>query len=87
MCDDNTHGLWCDGKECSQAYDCYNNYCNNEECDTLEIPASSISAGVVILMIICIVIPCCAIIGCIVCCIMGVGFYSKKGAEAAPTPQ
>ena len=83
MCDDNKDYNWCDGTKCTSGTDCYTNFCNNGECDTVEIDAGGLAAGIIVLIIICVVIPCCAIIGCVVCCVMGVGFCAKKGAEAA----
>ena len=86
MCDNNTDFSWCDGKSCTQAIECYGNICNNGECDTFELSgadAAGMATGIIILIIICVVLPCCAVIGCIVCCVMGVGFCAKKGAEAA----
>ena len=88
MCDNNTEFNWCDGKTCTQAVECYGSVCNNGECDSIDLgdlegAAAGMATGIIILIIVCVVLPCCAIVGCIVCCVMGVGFCAKKGAEAA----
>ena len=41
-----------------------------------------LATGIIVLIIIFVLI-CCFMIGCIVCCVMGVGCMAKKGAEAA----
>ena len=83
MCDNDVSGAWCEGKSgCeSDPSKCYSNLCASNEC--AEIDAAGLAAGIIILIIVCVVLPCCAVIGCILCCVMGVGFCAKKGAEAA----
>ena len=88
MCDDNVQGNWCDGHDCTSSWDCHGSMCTNWECDTWDgEDAAGLAAGIIVLIIVCVVLPCCAIVGCIVCCVMGVGFCAKKGAEAAAAQQ
>ena len=81
MCDNEISGSYCDGEDCTLSSECYGNICSSGECESID--AGGLAAGIIVLIIICVVLPCCAVIGCIVCCVMGVGFCAKKGAEAA----
>ena len=89
MCDNDVVGSWCEGKSCEDnPSNCYDNFCVSGECaEWGSEEAAGLAAGIIILIIVCVVLPCCAVVGCIVCCVMGVGFCAKKGAEAAAAQQ
>ena len=87
-CSNEGWGEWCIGRECgTDSWGCQEDNCKDGFCAPREElsagDAAGMATGIIILIIVCVVLPCCAIIGCIVCCVMGVGFCAKKGAEAA----
>ena len=83
MCDNNVKGSWCNGKDCNEdtPLDCFGNVCDGECSDIFEVAGDGMAAGIIVLIII-LVCCCCTIVGCIVCCVMGVGCMAKKAAEA-----
>ena len=87
MCSNEGWGEWCNGKSgCTNGVDwaCQSDWCVDGKCaEGNGDDAAGLAAGIIVLIIVCVVLPICAIVGCICCCVMGVGFCAKKGAEAA----
>ena len=86
-CSNEGWGEWCNGHACGSEgtdWGCQSDKCEDGKCVAWDgEDAAGLALGIIILIIVCVVIPCCAIGGCIICCVMGVGFCAKKGAEAA----
>ena len=77
------------GDACTTASDCLSGACMMNECS--ENPFNSeewqefgdAAGKAVTVWIIMVVLFCLCIVGCIVCCVCGIGFCAAKGAQAA----
>ena len=72
------------GESCTTAADCSSNACFFGTCAEASFDDFEAAAGkAVTIWIIMVVLFCLCIVGCIVCCVCGIGFCAAKGAQAA----
>ena len=72
------------GDSCTTAADCSSNACVLGTCAEASLEEfGDAAAKAVTVWIIMVVLFCLCIVGCIVCCVCGIGFCAAKGAQAA----